>query len=636
MAKFAIGGGAGGVLRLTDEIVTKASAVLGIRESGKTNTAKVIAEHLLALGRQVVITDPMDVWWGVKSSKDGKSAGYPVVVLGGQHADLPLLEGDGRVLADFVVDHPSVSVILSLRHLRKGAQKRFMLAFAEQVYFRKGQPGKSTATLFIIDEASTFVPQTMKGGFGDEARVEPQLVGAIEDWVRRGRSAGIGVMLIDQRAASLNKDVLTQVELLIAHRHTSPQDRKALQLWVQGHDTGDHEKEFMASLASLGQGQAWFWSPGWLDLFRLVGVDLGETFDSSATPKAGQALKGPKAVAPVDLEALKAQLSKTIETARANDPKELKAKIAELEKQIKLRLAATLAAPAPAKVETKIETRVERVEIPVFKHGEVAQLQAAITALSEIEAKYAAAGHVLDDAAATIYRALQAATNAAAARQAPAPPRVRTNSPSRPAAARSAPPVRTAPARAAAPEWLEDPIGKPPPRVTEPSDVPGADDAMTPTRQRIIDTLAWFESIGVQQARKAQLALLAGQSPTSSWYEKQLSTLKLSKMIDYPVPGLVQLTAAGRAAAHMPDSPPTTEMLQRQVLAKLTPTQATILKVLIDAYSEPLGKAELAERTGQSATSSWYEKQLSTLRTAGLIDYPAPGQVAALPVLFLD
>jgi hypothetical protein len=43
----------------------------------------------------------------------------------------------------------------------------------------------------------------------------------------------------------------------------------------------------MESLASLPVGTAWVWSPGYLELFQRVTIRARETFDSSATPKAG-------------------------------------------------------------------------------------------------------------------------------------------------------------------------------------------------------------------------------------------------------------------------------------------------------------------------------------------------------------
>lgn len=316
-------------LQLPPEAMTLTSAVLGIRGSGKTNTGVVFTEELLAQAQQVIVIDPLDVWWGLKSSADGQAPGYAVVVLGGAHGDLPLAATDGEVLANFLAE-TRTPAILSLRHLRKGEQKRFVADFAEAFYRKKGEPGLATPVLVVIDEASSFVPQSFQA---DSARC----VGAIEDLVRRGRASGLGVMLIDQRAASVNKDVLTQLELLVAHRHTSPQDRNALKLWVQAHDTGEMEKTFMESLASLPRGEAWFWSPGWLDLFSRVLVRKRRTFDSSATPELGAAAVAPTALASLDLDALRAKLDTSADEIRSSDPKVLKTQVDELKAQLKER-----------------------------------------------------------------------------------------------------------------------------------------------------------------------------------------------------------------------------------------------------------------------------------------------------------
>ena len=329
-------------LTLPADMSTKATAILGIRGSGKTNTGVVIVEGLLDESRPVVIIDPLDVWWGLRSSPGGKQDGYSVVICGGEHGDLPLTESDGATLADFVVEH-HVPLVLSLRHLRKAAQQRFVTAFAEQLYHRKGEQKHRTPLMVVIDEADSFVPQRVGGN-------EARMVGAIEDLVRRGRSAGLGVMMISQRAASINKDVLTQIELLIAHRHTSPQDRAALKSWIEANDDADRQAEFLTSLASLSLGEAWFWSPGWLKLFRQVSVRARKTFDSSGTPTSGKegGIAAPKRLADVDLGAIRGKLAKTIEQAKADDPKELRKRIAELEKQTKQQKPAA-AQPADAR-----------------------------------------------------------------------------------------------------------------------------------------------------------------------------------------------------------------------------------------------------------------------------------------------
>jgi DNA helicase HerA-like ATPase len=304
-------------LRLPLEAVTETVAILGIRGSGKTNTAVCLAEELLAAGQQVVAIDPTDCWWGLKSSADGQQPGYPVVIFGGRHGDVPLQAADGATIADFVVEE-RVPAILSLRHLESQADmRRLVTDFARRLYHRKGEAGHDTPLMLIIDEAHLFVPQRVESG-------EAPMVGAIQRLVRQGRASGLGVTVIDQRASSVNKDILTQLELLICHRTSSPQDRKALDAWVEQHDTADRRRAFLDQLASLPRGTAWCWSPGWLDLFQQVAVRARRTFDSSATPKAGARLVEPTTLAPVDLDRLRVKLATQLERAKTDDPNHAK------------------------------------------------------------------------------------------------------------------------------------------------------------------------------------------------------------------------------------------------------------------------------------------------------------------------
>src|SRR5690242_9599524 len=70
-------------------------AILGKTGSGKTTTAKGFAEDLLDAGKRVCAICPTGVWWGLRLLADGKTPGYPVVIFGGQHADVPLGENSG-------------------------------------------------------------------------------------------------------------------------------------------------------------------------------------------------------------------------------------------------------------------------------------------------------------------------------------------------------------------------------------------------------------------------------------------------------------------------------------------------------------------------------------------------------------
>jgi hypothetical protein len=68
----------------------------------------------------------------------------------------------------------------------------------------------------------------------------------------------------------------------------------------------------------------------------------------------------------------------------------------------------------------------------------------------------------------------------------------------------------------------------------------------------------------------------------------------------------------------------------------LTNPQAALLQVLHDAYPEPVDRAALAEAVNVSPGSSGFDNNLGALRSAGMVNYPAPKTVRAADWLFLE
>lgn len=316
-------------LRISDQVslpldfVTSTQAIVAKKRVGKSYTAQVEAEELLAAKQQVVVLDPTDAWYGLRSSADGTEAGYPITIFGGRHADLPLEATAGAELADAIVTD-KFSAVLSLKLFTKGERLRFAADFLETLY-RKNRD----AMHLFIDEADAFVPQ--KTWSPEQARC----LGAADEIVRRGGIDGVGITLITQRSAVINKDVLSQIDRLIVLRMNYPLDIKAIKDWIAEHVDVAKAKEMLASLPSLPKGDAWMWSPD-TEQFLRIHIREKRTFDSGRTPKPGERRVEPKVLAPVDLERLGARIAATVERAKANDPKLLKAKIAELEKDLKV------------------------------------------------------------------------------------------------------------------------------------------------------------------------------------------------------------------------------------------------------------------------------------------------------------
>jgi len=309
-------------------LVTQTQAILARKGAGKTYTGCVEIEELVAAGMPVLCIDRMGVMWGLRTGATCKEKGLPIVLFGGEHADLPLGEFDGKRIAEVIVEK-RVSAVLDLSELETTAgQRRFFTDFATRLFEVKNKASSRYPMHIMVDEADVFCPQHVTGP-------DTLMVRAFENIVRRGRTRGLGVTMITQRPASLNKDVLTQTEMLVCMQITGPQDRKAVEAWVRAHDTGDVAEEFLESLASLPVGTGWVWSPQWLNCFDKVKFRRRRTLDTSATPDFNAAAPKIGRLAPVDIEALTRELGQIVEREKAADPTVLRRRINELEGQIR-------------------------------------------------------------------------------------------------------------------------------------------------------------------------------------------------------------------------------------------------------------------------------------------------------------
>jgi uncharacterized protein DUF87 len=157
------------------DAVTQTIAILAKRRAGKSFTARRIAEQLMRLNQQVVIVDPKGDWWGIRSGADGKSAGLPITILGGEHGDIPLESGAGEIAAKLAVEE-NVRMLLDLSLFRKHEIATFMTAFLETLYRLKAQERYRTPVMLIIDEADAIAPQKPYKG-------EERMLGAAESAV---------------------------------------------------------------------------------------------------------------------------------------------------------------------------------------------------------------------------------------------------------------------------------------------------------------------------------------------------------------------------------------------------------------------------------------------------------------------
>lgn len=468
------------------------------------------------------------------------------------------------------------SAVLDLSELSKSGSRRLMTDFLETLYRVNREP-----LHLVIDEADLLAPQRLP-------RDMNRILGAMDDVVRRGRAHGLGVTLISQRPAVLNKDVLGQAEVLIALRMTNPRDVAAIDEWIRLHAEPGQAAELKASLPSLPIGTAWVWSPGWLERLDKVQIRQRRTFDSAATPRPGVPVRRPR-LAPVDVERLRQHLESVQPVTGDGKPatKAASAEVAMWRRQVQ-QLQATVADLQARPVQVR--------EVPALDEPSRAALTGAIEQIGTLVAGLAA----ISDQLAAVITATEAATPPAAKTSASEPDRRRAH----------APVVRRSqPALAAAVE-----------------------DQLRAGARRMLEVMGAHHP---SRLTRAQLATLARMKSTSGTFSTYLSNLRRSGLLAEQ-DRLLEITDAGLATLGVDRiAPISAAQVRDQWRHAMRAGARRMLDVLIDRYPAGISRDDLALAVDLEATSGTFSTYLSNLRSNGLTTESA-GQITADPILFQE
>jgi len=331
----------------TEAFVGRSVAVLGITGSGKTNTAAVLIEELLTQGLPMTIVDIEGEYWGLKQSYDLLIAGRS------EHAELEIGPDNAAQLAKISVQR-GISVILDLSDYTQDEQYDFLVAYFQSLWDVAGKERKPYQ--IILEEAHEWVPQ------GSRTPLK-QLLSRI---ALRGRKRGLGIILMSQRSAKVEKDVLTQVPLLFLHKVVHPIDLKVYKELIPLPGT---QVEAMVGALELGQAVVVF-----NQHVTAAHIRSRHTFHAGATPTLGTTVEPElRRVDEKTLRELQALL--TSEKKAANEPdqarriKELEAviaaknaEIAKLRKQLSLPSKLRVSVAHPEKLEIG-DTSVNRMHL---------------------------------------------------------------------------------------------------------------------------------------------------------------------------------------------------------------------------------------------------------------------------------
>lgn len=549
---------------IPEKVLNQHIAILGKTGSGKTYLAKWIAEYLLAAKRRVCIIDPTGVWFGLRSDASGKKAAFPIVVFGGEHADVPLGRNHGAAIAEIVgtTDTPAV---LDTRLMTVGDRTQFFTDFGEALLRKNKGP-----LHLIIDEAHLFAPQ---GRVNDPQ--SGKMLHAANNLVSLGRGVGLRVILISQRPAKLHKDSLTQAETLIAMRLIAPQDRRAVEDWIGEWADPKQGAELLKSLPSLPTGEGWLWSPeaGILQRQKFPRII---TYDSSRAPDGDI---GKIVLANIDLPTIQARLETVAHDAFDNDPKRLRAKLLEVQKEL---VAVQKNSPKP---------EIKRVEIPILKNDQLLRLEKAAE-------KAQKAGEV----ALLIWREM---TDTLRSLKNAAPAAVVDRLPQRPL-----------------------PIVSRPAQVT-PKHQSNGNSSIGGLARKILTVLAQYpQGMGVER-----LAILAN-STVNGHFNSTVSSLRTSGYVTPARVTPIQITEDGMGALGAYEPMPVGAELRAYWISKVGGLKAKILSTLCQDYPSTFPIEALAEACG-STVNGHFNSSVSSLRTMGLMT-PARTPIKASDYLFED
>ncbi len=568
-------------MKLPNEIFRQHIAVLGKTGSGKSSALRVMVERLLDENKPVCIIDPKGDWWGLKSSASGKSAGYPVVIFGGEHGDVPINEHSGTHVAELIATG-NRPCIIDLGGWMIGPRTRFFVDFASTLF----RTTRGTRYV-VIDEVHNFAPQ-------QKIEKNPDAMKMLH-WANRlaseGRGKGLTIMSASQRPQKVHKDFLTCAETLIAMRVIHKLDRDAIKDWIDGAGDPAKGKEVLDTLASMSRGEGWVWSPEIKFGPKRVTFPMFKTYDSFA-PKANDGTAKLKGWASVDLAEVTAKLASVVDEAKANDPAELKKQIADLRRQLNAKPAVTPAAPDTKAIDRAVVAAV--AERDRHWKGELSKIdQARVKAVGKLN-KIHELSTVNGEATVTV--------NAPSAVAAPA-----------------LQPIASRPARREVAEYT-------------------GDFAPNKTQQRILDALAWYESMGNTAPTLTKVGAVALIDPTGGYFSNTVGPLSTNGLIERSG-GTISLTDAGRALAKPTESAATLDEYHKVLKARVLKMKSAggktieIMDAIIAASGQPISTDDIGAAVGIDPTGGHFSNMIGPLGTAGLITRKA-GIVTPTDVLF--
>ncbi|MFL6311615.1 MAG: hypothetical protein ACJ71W_05875 [Terriglobales bacterium] len=617
-------------IELPADLITQGVAWLAKRRRGKSYGAGVEMEIFAARRDPFVVLDPAAAHVGLKykMADDGRNpdgpSGLNVLVVGGDHGDVPFDPHGGKIFAEVVVEH-DVSAVVDLKRVGRADRMRFVADFADHLFLINKTPRH-----VFLEEAQNFIPQNLR--FEDQMKVFV----ACETLIKEGGGQGIGFTIISQRPASIAKDALNMIDNLVVLGMSGTTDIKAVKDWCNN-NAPELVDQLIKDLAALAPGEAWLIAPESLPEKAVrIRIRPRVTWHAGRTPRRGDVQ--PKRLK--NVAAIANQFKSLLEERKADwaadqkSQKELQAalrdrerEVERLKKQLERKPQVSVPAQVPAPVLDKkvIKLAVEKAVMESSKDRDAQwreALQKYQTALHKLQHhRQASISDSLKklDGAITLqlanvmetvkFDAPRAVTKvaakidfdfgkiaAAAFPQRPPVPHTSAQVTGTPAPGGATAPPGAAAANNGAGQGAPD-IGKSP-------------------RQMILTIMQWRE----RGITRQQLASMTGIKSRGSSMRTYLTTLRRH---NYLVEKNGLLFPSDQALQDFADvhseGPQTTAEVVEIWKPRIGATPAKILDMLVDRQGGPLSREEVAGALEIDPAGSSMRTYLTTLRRAGLM-----------------
>jgi len=527
---------------------------------------------------QTIILDPEGEFSPLRAK-------YPFVLVGPE-GDTPAAVRTAKLLAVRLLEL-GASAVIDLYELPPQQRHEYVRDFLDALIDAPKTLWPSLqgrGCLVIVDEAHLFGPEKGQG--------ESVASGAMANLATRGRKRGLCALLSTQRLAMLSKTLAANCQNVMIGRTSQIDQARAAETLHIGDKT--EKMELWRELAKMPVGK-----------FYAYGMAFGATapvefqVDRAKTlPEKKDRMNLQPPPAPAAIQKLLPRLADIPQEAekKAKTEEDLRAEIRELRHEIK-QLNSQRGTLDPEREKMLLENIAGLQKIATGYEATLDKIAVDANLLREIGERIT--GHIV---------AVRA-------------------SPDEPSAVFSLP-ITVIPK----PRMNAEVRGIPAPRVSR--SVPADGEPLTGPEQRILNAIAWMETIGVSEPDQTAVAFLAKYSYTSSSFTNPRGALNKAGLVRYVAGGCIALTEEGRKLAQYPDIEPTNESLHQAILAKLPGPETKLLTVLLKHYPKAVDGERLAEMAGYSHTSSSYTNPRGQLKILGLVEYPSPGMVVAKSLLF--